>query len=343
MNLRKGAGILMAMAATSAIALTGCSSAESDGAKTLRLGMVAAEGSVQHQSAELFAEKVSEASQGEIEVQVFPAGQIGSDESLGQDLSKGDLDFAFLNQGSMAGMDPLLDFHYLPYIATNYAQADELYYGDGIIPTTMRETLAEHDIRALGWYELEFRGISNSKTEVKSPADLEGQKIRVPGSAAIGAFFEAAGAQPTTIPFPELYTALQQGTVDGQDNGLIITLDNRLHEINPFYSMTQHVYASGTIAMSEAIYQTLSEEEAALVEKAAEETQEWEIAEERKLTNSYITQMRDEGTTVTELSDSELAAFQEVGRTVWNDMEDLYGAERIAKLTEEVEAVQDLK
>lgn len=334
----------MAVAATSILVLTGCSSTGGDdSSRILRLGMVAAEGSVQHQSAELFAEKIFEASDGKFQVQVFPSGQIGSDESLGQDLSRGDLDFAFLNQGSMAGTDPLLDFHYLPYIVTNYAQADELFYGDGIIPTTMRETLAEHNIRALGWYELEFRGVSNSERELKNPDDLSGLKVRVPGSAAIAAFFEELGAQPTTIPFPELYTALQQKTVDGQDNGLIITFDNRFQEINPYYSMTQHVYASGTIAMSEDVYEGLSAEEAALIEKAAQETQEWEIAEERKLTESYIANMRQEGVTVTQLSDGELAAFQEIGRAVWGDMEERYGADRMVKLAEEVDAVQAIE
>ena len=224
------------------------------GTKEFRLGMVAAQNSVQHQAAEKFADLVNEKTNGEISISVFPAGQIGSDESLGQDLSRGNLEFAFLNQGSMSGMDQLLDFHYLPYIVSNYAQADELYFGDGVIPQTMTETLADNGIKALGWYELEFRGLSNSKTPVETPADMKGLKLRVPGSQAIMSFFEAVGSQTVTIAMPELYTALQQGTVDGQDNGLLITYDNRLHETNPYYTRLNHVYATGTIAMSDSIW-----------------------------------------------------------------------------------------
>ncbi|RCS60786.1 TRAP transporter substrate-binding protein [Microbacterium sp. JB110] len=337
--------IIGMIAATAALGMVaGCSGGTAEGdATTLRLGMVAADGSVQHQAAERFAESVAESSGGELEVEVFPAGQIGSDESLGQDLSSGALDFAFLNQGSMAATDPLLDFHYLPYIVTNYAQADELFYGDGIIPQTMTETLAAHGIRALGWYELEFRGASTSDGPIQEPADLAGQKIRVPGSAAIGAFFEETGAQPTTIPFPELYSALQQGTVDGQDNGLLITYDNRFFEINDHYTLTRHVYASGTIAASESIWETLSDEETGWIEDAAADAQEWEIAEERAVTDEYIQLMTDEGVEVTELDDSELAEFQAAGRAVWDDMADVYGEDRIAALREEVEAVADLK
>lgn len=344
MNLRKTAAGTITLT-VAAIALAGCSGADAGGAeqRTLRLGMVAAEGSVQHEAAEHFADAVEEASDGSLEIQVFPAGQIGSDESLGQDLSSGALDFAFLNQGSMAGMDPLLDFHYLPYIVTNYAQADELYYGDGIIPQTMTETLAKHDIRALGWYELEFRGLSTSEGPIESLDDIHGQKIRVPGSAAIGAFFEEIGAQPVTIPFPELYSALQQRTVDGQDNGLLITYDNRFFEINDYYTMTRHVYASGTIAASESVWGTLSEEEAGWIEAAAQETQEWEIAAEREVTDEYTKLMQDEGVEVTELDDAALDEFQEAGRAVWDEMADVYGADRIAALREEVDAVADLK
>lgn len=344
MKLRKTAAGMITLA-LAAVALSGCSGADEGGAdqRTLRLGMVAAEGSVQHDAAVHFADAVAKASDGSLEIQVFPAGQIGSDESLGQDLSSGALDFAFLNQGSMAGMDPLLDFHYLPYIVTNYAQADELFYGDGIIPQTMTETLAKHDIRALGWYELEFRGLSTSKGPIESVDDIHGQKIRVPGSAAIGAFFEEVGAQSVTIPMPELYSALQQRTVDGQDNGLLITYDNRFFEINDYYTLTRHVYASGTIAASESVWGTLSEEEADWIEAAAQETQEWEIAAEREATEEYTTLMQDEGVEVTELDDAALEDFQDVGRAVWDEMADVYGADRIAALREEVDAVADLK
>lgn len=344
MKLRNSAAGVITLA-VAAMALAGCSGSDAEGGdqRTLRLGMVAAEGSVQHEAAEHFADAVAEASDGSLEIQVFPAGQIGSDESLGQDLSSGALDFAFLNQGSMAGMDPLLDFHYLPYIVTNYAQADELYYGDGIIPQTMTETLAKHDIRALGWYELEFRGLSTSKGPVESIDDIQGQKIRVPGSAAIGAIFEEIGAQPVTIPMPELYSALQQRTVDGQDNGLLITYDNRFFEINDHYTLTRHVYASGTIAASESVWGTLSEEEASWIEAAAQETQEWEIAAEREATEEYTQLMQDEGVEVTELDDAALKQFQEAGRAVWDEMADVYGADRLAALREEVDAVADLK
>lgn len=311
--------------------------------KEFRLGMVAAQNSVQHQAAEKFAELVNEKTDGEISISVFPAGQIGSDESLGQDLSRGNLEFAFLNQGSMSGMDQLLDFHYLPYVVSNYAQADELYFGDGIIPKTMTETLAANGIKALGWYELEFRGLSNSKTPVEKPADIAGLKLRVPGSQAIMGFFQAVGAQTVTIAMPELYTALQQGTVDGQDNGLLITHDNRLHETNQYYTRLNHVYATGTIAISDDIWGTLSEEHQSAIQEAANEAQDWEVAEQRSVTDEYVKKMEEDGVEVITLSPEQIALFQEEGMKVWDNLYDIYGEERIQKLKDEVEQVKELK
>jgi len=338
---------IICLVALVGVLLTGCGSSggtvSGSGSTEFRLGMVAAQNSVQHQAAEMFAELVNEKTDGEISIMVFPAGQIGSDESLGQDLARGSLDFAFLNQGSMAGMDQLLDFHYLPYIVSNYAQADALYYGDGIIPQTMTETLAKYGIKPLGWYELEFRGLSNSRRPVHTPADMQGLRLRVPGSQAIMRFFNATGAQTVTIAMPELYTALQQGTVDGQDNGLLITYDNQLHETNEFYTRLNHVFATGTIAISERTWETLSKEHQEVLLAAAKEAQDWQIAEQRRETENYIQLMKDDGVEIVELTDENIAEFQQIGMEVWESLNDVYGSERIEKLIKEVEEVRDLR
>ncbi|QOY36628.1 TRAP transporter substrate-binding protein [Anaerobacillus isosaccharinicus] len=341
----KSKKLLICVIALIGILLAACSSSDSASkgseTKEFRLGMVAAQNSIQHQAAEKFAEVVNEKTNGEINISVFPAGQIGSDESLGQDLSRGNLEFAFINQGSLSGMNQLLDFHYLPYIVSNYEEADELFYGDGIIPQTMRETLSEHGIKALGWYELEFRGLSNSVRSVQTPADMEGLRLRVPGSQAIMGFFNAVGSQTVTIAMPELYTSLQQGTVDGQDNGLLITYDNKLHEPNQYYTRLNHVFATSTIAMSEDVWKTLSEETQEILVAAAKEAQDWQIAEQRKETENYVQKMKGEGVEVIELTPGQIAEFQAIGMEVWESLTDIYGSERIQKLIDEVEEIRN--
>ena len=182
-------------------------SAEGVNGVTYSLGSVAAETSVQIEAAKMFASKVNEYTNGAITINIFPASQLGSDESMCEDLSRGALEFAFLNQGSCAGFDQMLDCHYLPYIARDYDEADKLFYGDGIIPTTLTQTLNSHGINVIGWYENEFRGMS-SYNEIKPAADVSGLKMRVPGSAAIKDYFTQLGAQCVTLTMGELYTEL---------------------------------------------------------------------------------------------------------------------------------------
>lgn len=331
-----------------ALVFTGCGGSGSDTDTgnvqeetiTCSLGSVAAETSVQIEAANMFADKVKEYTNGSVVINVFPAGQIGSDESMAEDMERGTLEFSFLNQGSCTGLDQMLDIHYLPFIATNYEEADKLFYGDGVIPTTLKETLANHKIRVLGWYENEFRGLSNSKHEVKTVDDLKGLKLRVPGSAAIKGFFTECGAQTVTIAMPELYTALQQKTVDGQDNGVLITHDNKLEENNKYYTYLKHVYAMSAICVSDAAWSKFSEDQKAAIQKAVEEVQPWEIQATRDQIDEYLATMKENGVTITELTDADIATFMPAAERTWDNMKSVYGEDKIDQLKAEVAAVR---
>lgn len=333
-----------------AIFLVACGNNEDSGDKVatsgesgetikLRLGHIFPIDSVKDQAAKRFADRVKEETNGAIEISVFPASQLGGDEVMAQDISRGTLDMSFINQGSLSGLDPLLDFHYLPYIVTNYEQADKIYYGDGMIPKLMEETLAKHKMTTLGFFENEFRGVSNSVHTVKSLEDLKGLKLRVPGSQAIKGFFEGAGVQALVMPFNELYLGLQQGTVDGQDNGLLLTGDSKFQEVNEYYTLLNHVYASGSIVINSDKFASLSAEQQEVLKAVGQEVQAWQLEKNREATQSYIGMLEDAGVEVTELSDSEIKAFQEFGLSQWDNYADIYGADRIEALRKEVEAL----
>lgn len=343
--MKKGK-FLVSMAMASILLFAGCGggsnpSADGEGDNgeksfSCSLGSVAAETSNQIEAARMFADKVAEYTDGTVTINVFPGGQIGSDESMAEDLERGNLEFAFLNQGSCAGLDQMFDFHYLPFIARNYDEADELYYGDGVVPTTLKETFAKHNMTVLGWYENEFRGLSNSVREVRVVEDIRNMKLRVPGSAAIKGFFEAAGAQTVTVAMPELYTALQQGTVDGQDNGILITHDNKLEEKNKYYTYLRHVYAMSGIVASNSIWEQLSDSQKDAVMKAAEETQAWQIQASREQIQSYMDEMAANGVIFTEPAEADIATFIAVADEVWEDMKAVYGEDKIEALKAEV-------
>lgn len=330
---------VLAGAATAALILTACGGGNDNESSQLRLAHVFGVDSTMNVAAEEFASRLAQESDGRFEVAVYPASQLGGDEVLGQDLSRGTLDMAFLNPGSLAGMDPLMDFHYLPYIVSDYEQADAIYFGDGVIPETIRDTLGNHGMTNLATFELEFRAVTNDVRPVESLQDLRGLKLRVPGSAAIRGFFDAAGVQTLVMPMPELVSGLQQGTVDGQDNGVLITTDAGLAESQTYYTPTRHVYAVGSIAISTAVWDDLSEEDQELIQRVATEIAAEQVAENRERVDAYNARLADVGVQMTELTDEQLAEFRDFGLQQWDSFAGTYGADRIERLRQEVEAL----
>lgn len=302
----------------------------------LRLGHIFPVDSVKDQAAKLFAKRIEEETDGAIQISTFPAAQLGGDEVMAQDISRGTLEMSFINQGSLSGLDPLLDFHYLPYIVTTYEEADKIYYGDGIIPNLMTETLANHNMTTLGFFENEFRGVSNSVRKVQEIEDLKSLKLRVPGSQAIKGFFEESGVQALVMPFNELYLALQQGTVDGQDNGLLLTGDSKFQEVNKYYSLLNHVYATGSIVINTEKFEGLTAEQQEIFKKVGEEVQTWQVENNRKASGEYIKMLEDAGVEVTELTEEQIGKFREFGLSQWDNYKATYGADRIEALKEEL-------
>ncbi|UEM07487.1 TRAP transporter substrate-binding protein (plasmid) [Skermanella rosea] len=302
-----------------------------------RLGHVFATNSPVDQASQEFARLIKERSNGEIDISVFPNSQLGGDETLGRELARGSLELAFLNPGSLTGLDPLLDIHYLPYIVNDFAEADKVFYNEnGILQKTLRETLRKHKMETLGFFELEFRSVTNSRRAVEKIADLQGLKLRVPGSAGIKGFFAAAGSQPITMPFPELFTALQQGTVDGQDNGPSITYNSRLFEAQKFMTTTNHVYAMGTIVAGDRFWSRLSDEQRAMVRDTAAEVSRKQIENNRALNKEFLARIAAGGVQVTELSPETLKEFAEFGRAQWDGLGKIYGEERVKLLRAEI-------
>ncbi|TSJ60151.1 TRAP transporter substrate-binding protein [Starkeya sp. 3C] len=328
--------VLAALAAASIIAVSSPALAQK-----ARLGHVFAQGNAADEASQIFARLVKERTNGEIDITVFPNSQIGGDEALGRDLSRGSVEFAFLNIGSLTGLDPLLDIHYLPYIATNTQEVDKIFYNPkGILQRTLGETLAKHNMVALAYFELDFRAVTNSKHPVRTVEDLKDLKVRVPGSASIRSFFEAAGSQAVTMPMPNLFVALQQGTVDGQDNGASIVFNSRLFEAQKYMTLTNHVYAMGAITVSKRFWDRLSEEQRKIVKQAAEEAAQEGIARNRAANAAFLEKIKAGGVEVVTPTPEAMAEFARIGQVGWQKLEAVYGAERIAELKKEIAAAR---
>lgn len=287
------------------------------------------------EAADMFARMVAERSEGRIDVTVFPAGQLGGDEAIGRELSRGTIQLAFINPNSMVAIDPLFDFHILPYIASDYSEADRIFYGEpNILHQTLDETMQRHRIRRLGYFENDFRAISNSRHAVTELDDLAGLKMRVVPSQSLRLFFEKAGSQVVVLPITEVFTALQQGTVDGQENGVVLTHQARFFEAQSHVTLSNHAYVMSTIAGSERALADLSDADQAILAEVGAEVGAWQVARNRNNVSVALEEMRASGVEITELSPEAIVEFRALADEVWNELTPVYGEERMAALRE---------
>jgi tripartite ATP-independent transporter DctP family solute receptor len=299
----------------------------------LRLAHVFPAQSSVGEAADMFAKLAEERSGGRLKVQVFPAGQLGGDEAIGRELSRGTIQLALVNPNSMVGIDPMLDFHILPYIATNYEEADRIFYSaPNVLHQTLNEALERHRIKTLGYFENDFRAISNSRHPVVKVEDLAGLKLRVVPSQSLKLFFEKAGSQVVVLPFPEIFTALQQGTVDGQENGVILTHQARFFEAQNHVTLSNHSYVMSTIAASTRALDKLSSEDQALLATIGEEVGKWQVKRNRENVAGAIEQMKAAGVEIVELSPEAVQGFRKLADQVWADLTPIYGEERVNAL-----------
>ncbi len=303
-----------------------------------RVGHVYTNESPVGEAALRFAELVRERTKGEVNIKVFPNGQVGGDEQIGRDVSRGLLDFAFVNHGSISSLDKRIDMLAMPFIAANFEQVDRLFYGNGVIPQTTFEVFNKLNIQFLGWFESEFRAVANSKRPITSLADLRGLKLRVPPARGLRTFFDDAGSQTVIMPFTELFTALQQKTVDGQENGPILTLTSKLYETTKYLTLTNHVFSHGAIVVSKTVFNKLTPEQRQIIERTGKEVGRGQILKQRAAYNDSVAKLRAAGVEVIELSPAARKDMQQLGMAVWDKMSDVYGADKIAQLRKEVAA-----
>ncbi|WP_413318053.1 TRAP transporter substrate-binding protein [Agrococcus sp. 1P02AA] len=307
---------------------------------TLQLAHVFPDSSAVNSGAVAMQEGAPEVTDGRVAFEVFPGAQLGGDEELGAGLASGDVDCAFF-ASTASGLDPRLQLSLLPYIVTDYEGADAVFFNpDGVLQTNERDTLAGLGISAFGFYENDFRGLTNSVRAISTPTDMEGLSFRVPGLPMYVDLFTAWDAQPVAIPFPELYAALQQGTVDGQDNGIVLSSNSRFDEVQSHLTLTRHAYGMGTLACNTDVWEALSEDDRAALQGLADEVTADMTAEVRASVADKLAELEENGVEVTELDADQMAAFAAVKDEVWAAQESAFGADIIAELRAESEAGQ---
>ena len=217
----------------------------------------------------------------------------------------------------------------MPFVFKDRATVSELL--DGEVGETLRESMREAaGLEVLAFGEIGFRQITNNIRPIVTPADLEGIRIRVPGSETRVLMFETYGATPVTMNLGELYLALQQGTVDAQENPLAGTINRSFHEVQTYFSLSNHVYTPVTLVMNKAKYDSLSDEQKDAVKGAALEAAQYTRDLGAKYDEELLAQLHDEGRN--EVNEIDLATFQEASEPIYAAIAELAGEDLVNQI-----------
>ena len=304
---------------------------------TIKVGHGAAEAFHMHRALLKFEELVEAGSGGEIDVQIFPSSQMGPDREMIEGVQTGVLEMAIPPSSFFAGWDPAFAVIELPYM---YASKDIAFdVLDGSAGDGMLSRVENQGLVGLGWLELGVRNVTNNVRPVATPEDLEGVKLRTMKVPAHVATFETLGANPTPMNFGEVYSALQQGVIDGQENPLAIITSQRFYEVQKYLSTTGHVFAVYMPVISKPFFDSLSAEHQKLVRDsmaAARDHQAQLVASEDA---AQLEQIRAAGVEVLELTAEQRQVFADKTESVRLQYREKVGAEAYDNWVSAVAAV----
>jgi TRAP-type transport system periplasmic protein len=302
-------GFLAGMLCASLLVALGTSHAQDVKARTLRFAHQNSKEDPQGQGVQKFAGLVALKSDGKLRVAPFPGGTLGGDLQTVSSLQGGTIDMTVLNAGLLVGLVKEFAILDLPFLFNDPKEADAIV--DGPIGKKLEGMLPAKGLIGLGYWELGFRNLSNSRRPVARLEDIQGLKLRVLQSPLFIDLWTALGANPVPMPFPEVYTALEQKVVDGQENPVTVIADSKFQEVQKYLTLTQHLYNPQSVLISKRTWDKLSAEERNIVQSAADEARTYQRQLSRRANTAAVELLKKGGMQVVELSPRETARIRE--------------------------------
>ncbi len=294
--------------AAAALAVLGVASAQDIKERTLKLGLQNPKGHPLEQGATRFAEIVAAKSGGKLKVNVFPGGVLGGDAATVSALQGGTVEITVLNSGILASQVKDFEVYDFPFMFASAREADAVV--DGPFGQKLHAKLADKAIVGLAYWELGFRNMSNSRRPITKVEDIAGLKLRVIPNPINIDWVKALDANPTPLAFPELYAALEQKAVDGQENPFSVILANKFSEVQKHLAVTNHQYNPQSFIFSKKVWDTLSADEKKIIGDAAVEAGKYQRQVNREAAAGQLDQLKKAGMQVTELSPAEQAKLR---------------------------------
>lgn len=305
----------------------------------IRAGIGLNEQHPQFKGLEIFKEYVEKESDGRIEVQLFHSSQLGDDIQMMEALQMGSQEMTCPSTAPIAGIDNRFSLFDLPFLFPTPEIADTIL--DGPIGQGLLDDLEDHGLIGLAYWENGYRHLTNSAREVRTPEDMNGLRIRTMENAVHLDAFRALGANPTPMPFGELFTAMQQGVVDGQENPVPTIYLQNFPEVQDYTTLTGHVYSPFVFMMSKVFYDQLPSDLQEIVREGAIVARDKQRQINRDYTEELTEGLREAGMTVTELSMDEIRAFQEATASTVENFKSEIGEELVTEVLEEIQKLSN--
>lgn len=283
---------------------------------------------------EKFAELVKEKSGGKIEVKLFPGGTLGGDVQTVSALQGGVIEMSVLNAGILASNVKEFGAVDLPFLFDSGEEADKVM--DGPFGTGLMERLPDTGLVGLAYWELGFRNLTNNRHPVTKLEDIKGLKIRTIQSPIPVELFNALGANAVPLPYTELYTALETGTVDGQENPSANIINAKFYEVQKYMTLTRHQYNPQIVLVSKKFWDGLNDEEKAVLQQAAVEARDFQRKVSREQDAAALEEIRKTGMEVSELSPEETQKLRDAVKPMIEKFSADIGQETVEALFKEI-------
>lgn len=275
-----------------------------------------------HLALERMVERVAERTDDEVAITIFADNALGSPVETAQQTRAGAIDMIAMNPVNIEGLSDTIGAVNIPYQFDDYAHAHRTL--DETARDWLTEQLSNAGFTWVANFEWGFRALSNSRRPVNEPDDITGMRIRVPPELAIRAAFDALGAVTQTIAFQEVYLALANRTVDGQDNPIATTFAGRFHEVQNYITLTRHIYATILLASNPRVWENLTDDQRGVL--AEEATRAGQEAREEVVANEehYLEQMEEAGLEITR---PDVAPFRDQMEPAYAELREALGDE----------------
>lgn len=332
--MKKSFKLLSLALSLSMLVVSGCSkggdSKGSGDVKVMKLGIVTSSDRSLTKGLKKFAEIIEKESGGKLKGEVFADGLLGGDRQVLEALQMGTVQGTAVSTGVVAAFAPRFDAFDLPYLFKDKATAYKVF--DGPIGTELLNDLPKAKLVGLGYWENGFRHVTNNKRPIQTAEDFKGLKLRTLESKVHVEFWKMMGTNPTPMSFSQLYSAMEQGVVDGQENPYGNVVSSKFNEVQKYLSNTGHVYNANVFLVSKVFWDKCTDQEKEIIKKAAIEARDYQRKLNEEEDQSSVKLLTEKGMKINDLNPGEKEKIMEMAKPLYESVAKSIGGDLVDRI-----------